>query len=66
MNKELVSVVVPFYENTNLLEKAVKSVLLQTYKNFEIIIINDKNEKKKFKFFKKNQKKVKKNKNYIQ
>ena len=62
MNKELVSVVIPFYENTNLLEKAVKSVLLQTYKNFEIIIINDKNEKKNLNFLKK----IKKNKNYIQ
>ena len=60
MNKELVSVVVPFYENTNLLEKAVKSILLQTYKNFEIIIINDKNEKKNLNFLRKIKRKSKK------
>lgn len=37
----LVSVIIPFYNNVKWLEEAVDSVLNQTYKKFEIIIIND-------------------------
>lgn len=40
MNK-LVSVVIPTYNRADLIEKAVKSVINQTYKNLEIIIIDD-------------------------
>lgn len=41
-NKPLVSVVVPAWNAENFLEEAVNSVTAQTYKNIEIIIINDK------------------------
>lgn len=37
----LVSVVIPFYANLEWLIEAVDSVLEQTYKNLEIIVIND-------------------------
>ena len=57
-----VSVIIPFYKNYYYLKKAIRSVLRQTYRNFEIIIINDNLEKEKnlsekiykeFKYFKK-------------
>ncbi len=41
MKQPLVSVVIPFYSGLNWLEEAIESVLKQTYKNIEIIVIND-------------------------
>jgi len=38
---ELISVIIPFYSNLDWLTDAVESVLCQTYKNYEIIVIND-------------------------
>lgn len=37
----LVSIGLPFYNNENTIEDAVKSVLAQTYENWELIIVND-------------------------
>jgi len=37
----LVSAVIPFYNRTELTIRAVKSVLAQTYSNFEILAVND-------------------------
>ncbi len=39
--KPLVSVVIPFYSNTAWLQEAIESVLNQTYKNIQIIVVND-------------------------
>lgn len=36
-----VSVIIPSFNRASVLERAIKSVLNQTYKNFELIIIND-------------------------
>ncbi|MDY5738280.1 MAG: glycosyltransferase family A protein, partial [Candidatus Onthomorpha sp.] len=36
-----VSVIIPFYNGVDWLCEAVQSVLDQTYKNFEIIVVND-------------------------
>lgn len=36
-----VSVIIPFYNGVEWLSEAVQSVLDQTYKNFEIIVVND-------------------------
>lgn len=36
-----ISVIIPFYSNIDWLKEAVDSVFNQTYKNFEIIVVND-------------------------
>ena len=62
MRKPLVSVIVPFYENTKLLKKSIRSILNQKFKKYEIIIINDKQDQKNINFLKKikkNSKKIK-------
>jgi glycosyltransferase involved in cell wall biosynthesis len=41
MSDPFVSIVLPVYNGGDFLSKAIKSILLQTYKNFEFIIIND-------------------------
>ena len=41
MSAPLVSVIVPTYNRAVLLSEAVNSVLLQTYQNIEIIVIDD-------------------------
>jgi len=46
--KPLVSVIIPFYSNYYLLKRAIKSIFNQSYKNYEIIIIDD-NPKKNIK-----------------
>lgn len=40
-NREKVSIIIPIYNTEAYLEKCIKSVLDQTYKNLEIILIND-------------------------
>lgn len=40
-NKPLVSVIMPVYNGELYLDEAIQSILTQTYKNFEFIIIND-------------------------
>lgn len=40
-DKVTVSVIIPFYKNIDWLKEAIESVLSQTFKPFEIIIIND-------------------------
>lgn len=41
MNDELVSIIMPIYNCEKYVAKAIKSVQLQTYTNWELIIIND-------------------------
>lgn len=41
MKEELVSIIIPAYNVEEYLEECVKSLLSQTYKNYEIIIIDD-------------------------
>ncbi len=39
--KPLVSVILPVYNGAKTIQRAVQSILLQTYGNFELIVIND-------------------------
>lgn len=41
MVKPLISVIIPTYNTLNYIEKAINSVLNQTYDNIELIIVND-------------------------
>lgn len=41
LEKPLVSVIIPIYETEKYIERAVQSVLNQTYQRFEIILVND-------------------------
>jgi teichuronic acid biosynthesis glycosyltransferase TuaG len=44
MSNPLVSVIIPFYKRKEWLEEALESVFMQTYKNYEVILINDGSE----------------------
>ncbi len=39
--EDMVSIVLPVYNQAQLLEQSIESVLAQSYKNFELIVIND-------------------------
>ena len=41
MKQPLISVIMPIYNAEKYLKKAIDSILNQTYKNLEIIIVND-------------------------
>ena len=41
IEKPLVSIVMPLYNSEKYIESTLKSILNQTYKNFELIIIDD-------------------------
>lgn len=41
MNFPLVSIIIPVYNGSNYLQKAIDSALAQTYQNIDIIVIND-------------------------
>lgn len=41
MNENLVSIIVPIYNSENYIQRCVKSLINQTMKNIEIILIND-------------------------
>lgn len=40
-HKPMISVIIPFYNEYNYLENAVLSVLFQSYKNIEVLVVDD-------------------------
>ena len=44
----LVSVIMPYYKKESYVEESIKSILNQSYQNFEIILINDDTKNKNF------------------
>lgn len=46
--KDLVSVIMPTYKRADKLDRAIKSVLGQTYKKLELILVNDNNPNDEF------------------
>ena len=38
---ELLSIIVPFYNSDKYLDECISSIIYQTYKNFELILVND-------------------------
>ena len=58
-NYPLVSVVIPYYKKKFFFEKTIKSILNQSYKNFEIILIYDDNNLEELDFLKNIKKKFK-------
>ena len=59
MNKSLVSIIVPYYKKKHFLKKTINSILKQTYKNYEIILIYDDVDKTDLAFIKNMLKKIK-------
>ncbi|MDA8569716.1 glycosyltransferase family 2 protein, partial [Candidatus Pelagibacter bacterium] len=59
---QLISIIMPYYRKIDTVNRSIKSVVNQTYKKFELIIIyddNDLEEYYKIKNFIKNNKKIK-------
>ena len=46
----LVSIIMPYYKKEFFIRKSIQSILNQTYKNFEIILINDEQTVKSYNF----------------
>jgi teichuronic acid biosynthesis glycosyltransferase TuaG len=61
---DLISIIIPYYKKKFFFSKTIKSVLRQSYKNFEIILIYDDISRIELKFVNKILKKIKKKKNY--
>lgn len=41
MDKVLISIIIPIYNAENYIERCIKSVINQSYKNLEIILVDD-------------------------
>ena len=64
----LVSIIIPYYRSENFIKKTISSITNQTYKKWEIIIIDDENSNRSLKtlnYFKNNKIKIFKNKKNI-
>ena len=51
--KKLVSIIIPYYKKKFFISKTIRSILNQTYKNFEIIIVYDDDDKFELNYLKK-------------
>ena len=56
---DLISIIIPYYKKKYFFEKTIKSVLNQTYKNFEVILIYDNSNRSELSFVKNTLKQIK-------
>ena len=54
----LVSIIVTYYKKKKYILKCLKSIFNQSYKNFEVILIFDDNDKNEYEYIKKLKKKI--------
>ena len=66
MKKNIITVIIPVYNSEKYLEKTIKSILEQTYNNYEIILIDNGSTDNSAEICKKYQEKDKRVKVYIQ
>ena len=52
-NKKLISIIIPYYKKKLFISQTIKTILKQSYQNFEIIIIYDDSDLSEFNFLKK-------------
>ena len=50
---DLISIILPYYKKRNFIDETIKSILSQSYKKFELIIIYDDHDKKDLVYIKK-------------
>ncbi len=60
--KPLISIVITYYRKKKFIEKTINSILSQTYKNYELILVYDDEDKKEINFLKKILTKIKRKK----
>ena len=52
--KPLISIIITYYKKRKFIKKTINSILSQTYKNYELILVYDDDDKSEIKFLKKN------------
>ena len=60
--KPLISIIIPFYKKKKYISQTINSIIKQSYKNFELILIYDDPDKSDLKYVKKTLKKIKRKK----
>ena len=60
--KPLISMIIPFYKKKKYISQTINSIIKQSYKNFELILIYDDPDKSDLKYVKKTLKKIKRKK----
>ena len=58
----LISIIIPYYKKKNYIAQAITSILKQTYKSYELILVYDDPDRSDLEFIKKIIKKIKKKK----
>ena len=53
MKEDFISIIVPVYNAEKYIEKTIKNLQEQTYKNYEVIFVNDKSTDKSAEIIKK-------------
>ena len=59
MKKNLISIIIPYHRKKKYFQETIKSILNQTYKYYELIVIYDDENKQELKFVEKSIQKIK-------